>query len=697
MDHLISKLQAQARAHSSHPILRRILPEFLYLLNGVQPDSPDVKRRYDELHRDLGMLATEGYWNPSKQDEDALRALKRKLGLLQDDTSDSPRPDAPVDDTPPKPTRRTSSQDMKSDASEPTIHPPTLSTPLLPVSTASPTVLPIELVQILNQTFFLHLLATDPQRVLPPGKSLLSMMSTPRSNSLVSDESQAKLEERVKDMVYSAFWKEAFESLSSSSADKQLPRIRRLYEDLLAALRPLLPKKHPILVTLSLPLSPTSAPLRSVAMHLREILVALRARASPARDTHIDTLLRTLDELNQSALPEDLARLVVNTTRSILELADIMKEDLSQFVLGSMEERELKAVITQQAMLREKALVLQLWPPSSVEPTWRTWLDELDVSAFPDAGAVQPTSRRWVYRLVQALGTNFAVACPLPTTRIPGTDTPGLPEPEPEFGEAPPNTLPPPFFVTTPALLTAQNHLQALVIAASLRSLVRLPSRLALASASASAAGRSSDFMERIWTLLKASTDEEPGAEGTKIVNLADEVVRVRRACADDSGSGGPDLDPEEEARLRAAVDRTLQPRDPVFVLLQRRLLRGLATWLTLVSAAETATASRPVHMHMQTGKERPGKRPRLNLGLGMGNSKGDGFVDWERARGVPTVIKGFEDEVLVREVRETFRKVGTVVDWTDRIWQDLVESGEIGGAVGGDEETRGEDGPEQA
>nr|VWO96112.1 Uncharacterized protein [Ganoderma boninense] len=208
MDHLISKLQAQARAHPTHPILQRILPQFLDLLNGVHPDSPDVNHRYDELHRDLGMLATEGYWNPSRQDDDALRALKRRLGLLQDDLSESLPADALIDDTHPKPLRRTSSQDIRNHTSESTINPPTSSTPLLPVSTASPTVLPIELVQILNQTFFLHLLATDPQRVLPPGKSLLSMMSKPRSNSLVSDESQAKLEERVKDMVYSTFWKE---------------------------------------------------------------------------------------------------------------------------------------------------------------------------------------------------------------------------------------------------------------------------------------------------------------------------------------------------------------------------------------------------------------------------------------------------------------------------------------------------------
>ncbi|KAI1791301.1 hypothetical protein LXA43DRAFT_889464 [Ganoderma leucocontextum] len=519
------------------------------------------------------------------------------------------------------------------------------------------------------------------------------MLSAPRSNSQGPDEKQAELEERVKDMVYSAFWKEALESLSSSSADTQLPRLRRLYEDILAAVQPLLPKNHPVLITLSLPLSPTSAPLRFAVMHLRDILVALRARASPVRDAHIDTLIKALDEPNQLATTEDLARLVTDSARSILELAESMKEDLSQFMLGSMEEQDLKTMITQQAMLREKTLVLQLWPPSRVEPAWKIWLNDLDTSAFPGAEAVQPSHRRWIYRLTQGLGTNRAVTCPLPTIRIPGSDSPTPPEPEPELAEASPNTLPPPFFVTTPALLTAQNHLQALVIAASLRSLVRLPPRPASAHPSSTSTPDSGtpSFMARIWTLLKASADEEPGAEGTKIANLADEVVRVRRACADESPSRDPD--PEEETRLRAAVDRTLQPRDPVFLLLQKRLLRGLAAWLVSGPETSSAMSSTDGPIHMRTGRERPGKRSRLHLGLEDPKSV---VVGWERGRGKPAVVKGFEDEVLVREVQETFGRVGAVVDWTDRIWQDLIETGEIGGMPVADEGSGDAGGPEQ-
>ena len=460
---------------------------------------------------------------------------------------------------------------------------------------------------------------------------------------------------------------------------------------MLTALQPLLPKNHPVLVTLSLPLSPTFAPLRSVVMLLRDILVALRIRAAPVRDAHIDTLIQALDGPEQLATTEDLARLVVDTARSILELAETMKEDLSQLVLGCMDEQDLKAVINQQAMLREKIVVLQFWPPSGVEVAWKTWLNELDMAAFPGADTTQPTHRRWVYRLVQALGTNSEVISPLSAHPIGGSASPKPPMPEARPAKLPPNSLPPPFLATAPTLHTAQNYLQALVVAACLRSLVRLPPRPTPTDPSAPPTPEDSthNFMERVWTLLKSFADKEPGAETTRVMNLADEVVRVRRTCANDSQAGSHDSGPdqEEEARLRAAVDRTLQPHDPVFVLLQTRLLRALAAWL--VSAPETPglgaaagiSSPRPsTPVVMQTGRERPGMRPRLHTEDPTASSNGV-LAEWERARARPRVIKGFEDEVLVRAVAETFGGVGMAVDWMDGIWRDLIESGEIGGA----------------
>lgn len=69
--------------------------------------------------------------------------------------------------------------------------------------------LPVELVQILNDAYFLHVLATDPAKVILPGKSLLSMMvrSQHREKSTTSDPSTI-LHDRVEEAVHRAFWNE---------------------------------------------------------------------------------------------------------------------------------------------------------------------------------------------------------------------------------------------------------------------------------------------------------------------------------------------------------------------------------------------------------------------------------------------------------------------------------------------------------
>ncbi|KAH9940447.1 uncharacterized protein BXZ73DRAFT_42923 [Epithele typhae] len=703
MENLLLKLQAQARSHPSNPVLRRILPQFRVLLNGTRTDSPEVKTTFENIQRDLDVLATQGYWEPSKEDEDALRLLKRQLGLSRERVPDEHDADQHVESVQPSTsTPNHSHHSTPSNAyvsrSVPTspkraeqvrnpdisiLQPPPLSTPLLPVSTLTPTVLPVELVQALNQVFFLHILATDPDRVLPPGKSLLSVISAPQANSQQRHDELPKLEERVKDVIHKEFWKEALEALSSPSPAVQLPRLGLLYRDLFTVLQPLLPQTHPLLITLSLPLSPTSSPLRSALVHLREMLGALRERCAPARDERIDRLIRDLDEPNQLATTEQLAELAINTTREILELADVMKEDMSQFVIGSMEEKDVKVVVTSQAMLREKSLILQMWPPSRLEPAWTRWLDELDTTTYPSLNSGDPHHRRWLLRLVQALGANSPVTCPLPTVNIPGSGS--LPcaehEHDPDHGvERPPNTLPPPFFVTCPGLRQIQNYLQGLVITAVLRSLVRFPPHRIPSTSSTT--DHPCSFTHRIWTLLKAAVDGEAGAEATNIDNLADEVIQVRRDCTDPAQP----CTAEEENTLRAAVDRTLQPRDPVFVLLQKRLLQGLAVWLTSGPDSGTASpsshtpadgAAMPTTVHMHTGRERPGKRQRFQFSVEDPKSV---FVGWERPRGKVQAIKGFEDEVLVKEVQGVFEEIAKSVDWTNRVWQDIVETGEIGG-----------------
>ncbi|KAG8213692.1 hypothetical protein J3R82DRAFT_10390 [Butyriboletus roseoflavus] len=83
--------------------------------------------------------------------------------------------------------------------------------------------------------------------------------------------------------------------------------------------------------------------------------------------------------------------------------------------------------------------------------------------------------------------------------------------------------------------------------------------------------------MSRVWTLLRAEIAGEPDASDTKLINLADEVIRARKqATATHSTPASSPLSKEDEVTLRAAVDRTLRPEDPVYKLLQRRLLTEL-------------------------------------------------------------------------------------------------------------------------
>jgi hypothetical protein len=67
--------------------------------------------------------------------------------------------------------------------------------------------LPADLLDLLNQTYFLHLLANDPSKVLPPGKSLLSVLSRPNVQQKRGDE-PPKLQDKVEEMIHKAFWDE---------------------------------------------------------------------------------------------------------------------------------------------------------------------------------------------------------------------------------------------------------------------------------------------------------------------------------------------------------------------------------------------------------------------------------------------------------------------------------------------------------
>ena len=60
------------------------------------------------------------------------------------------------------------------------------------------------LLDLIEQTHFLRMLLTDPDRVIPPGKSLLSMLT----NAKFNEEKDSAILEGVTQVAHRAFWDE---------------------------------------------------------------------------------------------------------------------------------------------------------------------------------------------------------------------------------------------------------------------------------------------------------------------------------------------------------------------------------------------------------------------------------------------------------------------------------------------------------
>lgn len=72
----------------------------------------------------------------------------------------------------------------------------------------SSNVLPRNLISEVNQAYFLHLLAINPDRILPPGKSLISIVVQEKlgQNGRDDMDQRAKLQQRVAQAMHTAFW-----------------------------------------------------------------------------------------------------------------------------------------------------------------------------------------------------------------------------------------------------------------------------------------------------------------------------------------------------------------------------------------------------------------------------------------------------------------------------------------------------------
>lgn len=462
------------------------------------------------------------------------------------------------------------------------------------------------------------------------------------------------------------------EKLSSPIPSEQNIQIKRLLNDMREAISPLLPSGHQLLHVLSLPPAPSTAPLYSFIGILRDVLIVLRQRCAPLRDNEIDAELQNLQKPPPNEQPfsqpqpknqqsqggavkiPPAAKFVVQSLKAILAIVDQMKSDLHNFLLGSMTEEQLRALVIREAKLRERHLVIKLWSPcgqtvhqrgeATIREQWRSWC------RLAEDTTIQREDK-WKSRLMKAIAMSVPISCVPPqaiTSQSPNE-----------------NQLPPQFFFSAPSLYRLQDYLQAVVIAATLRSLTRLPPPSAL-SPTSTVQTSSEVFMQRIWNLLQTELEDpvnikRPEDNPLKLVNLADEVVRARRLVV---GT----LDPSVEQRLREAVEWTLQPSDPVFVLLQNRLMDALLKGLI------TKEEGQQVPEKLKAGRSHSGgyagKRPKLISGSGEDLARG-----WSSPTSVGPAhpIKGFEDPVLIKAIDEAFAKLTKIVGWIECIWGDLV------------------------
>ena len=205
---LASRLKDLNRDHPADDTLR----DAVSLLSQIgATDSPAQWSAWQAIEADIQNLQQRGLWIPSPEDEELLEHLKTGFGDTGEYSSI-----VSVECRHPITTFTTAAE--SSNTTPPVVvqrpvsrysfvTPPPLSAPLFPPTAGVTTVLPTGLIDILNYSYFLHLLVTDPGRVLPPGKSLLSVMAKPQSTRHEEME-LPELKDKIQGVVHKAFWDE---------------------------------------------------------------------------------------------------------------------------------------------------------------------------------------------------------------------------------------------------------------------------------------------------------------------------------------------------------------------------------------------------------------------------------------------------------------------------------------------------------
>ena len=458
-----------------------------------------------------------------------------------------------------------------------------------------------------------------------------------------------------------------------------IPRLQSLYQDLAGYYKGVLPLNHPAMIPFRVPLPPTTAALLTARQHLSQLAATMLTRCAPVRDA---TLKKTLDELadeRRETLPERL----VEAFKDLFDLGLLMSTDLSRAMLASVSDEKLDVEVLRAAREKEREIISKVYGLRVVCQKWRMWLEEVET---------RPEGQSWTRRLIRALGEDVAVSCPLP----------------PDSQDVK-NALPPVFFFTLFDLIYLQNYLQALVIAAVLRTLVPLRRSTAPSASLTSSSPQPMDidgmdtdiadrtFTERVLSLLSSEVDDITSNPSiptqTKLAHLADEVDRELREREYQPPTTKPSSQDPPILSTKDKVEKLLHPENPVFKLLRKRLLDTLADAMERIMEAyerqDTYTGRTRVPQTMKTGRDR--KRPRVNHEPGvlqvLGLDTSDAFARpkevgtlrrffashiKDQTKTIKIEPKGYEDPVLRKGIEKAMCDLADCVEWVRDVWKGL-------------------------
>lgn len=216
METTIFKLKSKARDNPDNLLLLQAIAHLSDLQHSRTAESKNHVS-WDVLRQDFHLLEAEGLWERTEENTKLLNDIRTSMSSLHD-----------MDGSMPEVAKASgiehSSSKTYPDSGKISVVVPPLVSPTFPSIDAS--VLPLELANMLNHAYLLHVLATDPTKMLPPGKSLLSVLSRPPSENTLVDGSVPTLHKKVEDMVHKAFWDEVRAFLSNHLT--KLNKINRL-------------------------------------------------------------------------------------------------------------------------------------------------------------------------------------------------------------------------------------------------------------------------------------------------------------------------------------------------------------------------------------------------------------------------------------------------------------------------------------